>query len=89
MEDKNALAGYIMLMNGEYDKAQDLFIKSFSPLEALHVSCSLKHISALYLNYLFPVLESCFCYVDENGFKALGSSSSACKNFGTRRAVPD
>ena len=36
-EDRNQLAGYIMMMNGKYDRAQDLFMKSSNPKLALEV----------------------------------------------------
>lgn len=36
-EDRNQLAGYIMMMNGNFNSAQDLFMKSSNPKLALEV----------------------------------------------------
>lgn len=36
-EDRNQLAGYIMMVNGSYNRAQDLFMKSSNPKLALEV----------------------------------------------------
>ena len=37
IEDRNELAGYIRMVKGDYDLAQDLFMRSSNPLAALEV----------------------------------------------------
>lgn len=46
-EDRNQLAGYIMMMNGSYDHAQDLFMKSSDPKLALEVTRLVAAIAAI------------------------------------------
>jgi WD repeat-containing protein 19 len=43
IEDRNELAGYIRMVKGDYDLAQDLFMRSSNPLAALEMQCDLRH----------------------------------------------
>lgn len=43
IEDKNLLSGHICLLFGDYQRAQELFLASSQPLEALHMRRNLLH----------------------------------------------